>query len=320
MGATADCTRHYAHVEGTELHWIEVGAGRPMVLLHGLADCHRTWRRLIPALADRRRLLMPDLAGHGLSARPDASYSLEWHASLVGAWMDRLGLDEVDLVGHSYGGGVAQWLVLQRASRIRRLGLVAPGGLGRGVGIGVRLATLGIVEKFGQPFMGLGTSIGLRAAGMFERDDIDHVRWMNTAPGTARALRRTAADVVDLKGQRIHMLEHAHEVAEMPPTLLFWGDRDPIIPFEQAERMRASFDGVSLVRFEGVGHFPHLERPDEMANAMRDFVDEAALCRPKLRRPLLVAGGIDKPGKVKRFLRAVGNGIRRIIGMQRLAA
>src|SRR5262249_20864730 len=158
-------------------HYAEAGAGRPTVLLHGLSDSHRTWNRVVPMLAKTRRLLMVDLPGHGLSGRPDASYSLAWHARIVGAFLDALALDEVDIVGHSFGGGVAQWLLLEHRRRIRRLALVAAGGLGREVSWSLRLCSLpGVVEQFGQPFMPVGTRIVLGAAGAaFDRDEVAHL-------------------------------------------------------------------------------------------------------------------------------------------------
>jgi pimeloyl-ACP methyl ester carboxylesterase len=159
-------TSSVARVGEVELHWAEAGTGRPLVLLHGLCDSHRTWFPVAPALARSRRVLMLDLAGHGESSRPNASYSLEWHATLVAAWLEKLGLEEVDLVGHSYGGGVAQWMLLEHRKRIRRLALEASGGLGREVGPSLRWASFPFfVERFGQPFMALGTTRALNAAG-----------------------------------------------------------------------------------------------------------------------------------------------------------
>lgn len=85
-------------------------------------------RRRLPAWSAEGRVLMLDLAGHGESSRPDASYTLDWHANLVGARLEELGLEAVDLVGHSYGGGVAQqWMLLGSRRRIWRLGLEAAG-------------------------------------------------------------------------------------------------------------------------------------------------------------------------------------------------
>jgi pimeloyl-ACP methyl ester carboxylesterase len=63
---------HQTTVMDTMIAWGELGAGEPLVLLHGITDSHRTWRRVAPLLAARYRVPMPDLPGHGYSARPDA--------------------------------------------------------------------------------------------------------------------------------------------------------------------------------------------------------------------------------------------------------
>jgi hypothetical protein len=67
----------FSQVEGVRLHWVELGRANgivPLVLLHGLNDSYLTWKHVAPALAHNRRSLMPDLPGHGMSERPDASY------------------------------------------------------------------------------------------------------------------------------------------------------------------------------------------------------------------------------------------------------
>src|SRR5580704_17151351 len=199
-------------IQGVDLHWAELGSGRPMVLLHGLCDSHRTWSMVAPALARSHRVLMLDLADHGLSTRPDASYTLEWHAGVVGEWLEALGLEGVDLVGHSFGGGVAQRMLLKHRARIRRLALVAAGGLGREVGLALRLASLPhVVEHLGQPFMSRGTHLALNAAGgAFSRDEIAVLSNINARPGTARAFARSVRDVIDWRGQHQHFLDGAH--------------------------------------------------------------------------------------------------------------
>ena len=76
-------------------------------------------------------MLVPDLPGHGLSARPDASYELRWYAHVMARWLDAAGVERADVVGHSFGGGVAQMMLLECPERFRRLVLVSSGGLGR---------------------------------------------------------------------------------------------------------------------------------------------------------------------------------------------
>lgn len=299
-------------VQGVDVHWAERGEGRPLVLLHGLFDSHRTWARVVPALSRSHRVLAPDLPGHGLSARPDASYALEWHARVIGDWLRALDLEDVDVVGHSFGGGVAQHLLLEHRARIRRLALVAPGGLGREAGIGLRLLALSssIVERIGQPFLGPLVRLGLEARrDLFDADEIAWLAWTSARPGTARALARTVRDVLDHRGQTRQFLDRAHEVAELPAMGLFWGTRDPLIPFAHAERAGLSLDGVGLTRFE-CGHFPHRERADAFVHALSGFLDAAWIAPPRLR--LLAAGIPRRPSIWRRAWRAIASGARRL--------
>ena len=280
-----------ARIDGVPLHWVEMGPsmgdGRgatPVVLLHGLYDSHRTWKHVDEALARDRRVLMPDLPGHGLSGRPDASYALAWYARVVARWIAALGLEQADVVGHSFGGGVAQMLLLECPERIRRLVLVASGGLGREIRPVLRLASVPVVvEAFGQPFMGFGTRLALRAGSGFSKEDIQELAVMNAKPGSARAFARTVRDIIDWRGQRRGFFERVHEVTELPPFAVFWGDRDKIIPIGHGRTFVELLDGVEFVTFEGCGHYLHREQPDVFARALRAFLDAARVPPAKLR-------------------------------------
>jgi len=274
----------FARVGEVDLHWAELGSGPPLVLLHGLCDSHRTWFPVAPALARRRRVLMLDLAGHGESSRPDASYSLEWHANLVGAWLTQLGLDEVDLVGHSYGGGVAMWMLLEHRGRLRRLGLESSGGLGREVGPALRWASFPFfVERFGQPFMSFGTTRALNAAGAaFTKEEIAILAAYNARPGTARAFSRSVRDVINGWGQHRHFLDGAGRVPTLPPVAIFWGEDDMLIPIKHGIEAGALM-GATLTRFPGVGHFPHRQAPERYVQALEAFLDPPYVANARLR-------------------------------------
>lgn len=262
-------------VDGVDLHWIEEGSGPPVVLLHGLGDSHQTWSKVVPSLARTRRVLVPDLAGYGLSGRPDADYTLDWHAHLLGAWLGALRLDEVDLVGHSYGGGVAQWMLLQPRHRIRKLGLVAAGGLGREVSRPLRLAALPyVIEYAGQPFMAPGTFFALQTfiRGVYSPRELVRLSIMNGRPGSARALARTVRDVIDLSGQRRGFFGHAHQVHRLPDIGLFWGKDDPVIPITHAYEAARFIRGARVFRFADCGHYPHREHPRAFAAALEEFL------------------------------------------------
>jgi pimeloyl-ACP methyl ester carboxylesterase len=278
----------FTRVEGCELHWVEIGEGSQVVLLHGLCDSHRTWQKVAPLLARGHRVLMLDLAGHGLSERPDASYTLDWHAHVVGAWLDALHLKDVDLVGHSYGGGVALWMMLlEQRARIRRLALVAAGGLGRDVSLALRLASIPfVVEHFGQPFMPGGTRLALTGAGCaYEDAEIVRLSSMNAIAGTARAFARSVRDVIDWRGQHRHVRDGGRRLGALPPVALFWGERDPVIPIAHATDTSSLLGGAPLMRFPGCGHFPHRQDPTRFVRGLEAFLRAPSrpLPEPELR-------------------------------------
>ncbi len=275
-------TKHcYADVGGVNLHWIEIGdsdANPPLILLHGLSDCYSTWKHITADLARDRRLLIPDLPGHGYSARPDASYGIQWHASIIAQWLDLLDFQQVDCAGHSFGGGVAQMLLLECPQRIRKLALLSSGGLGREVAFELRLASIPwIFEKLGQPFMATGMLMALwHIDDSLSKEHITELCKINSQKGSARALARTVGDVINWRGQTRGFSERAHEIADMPPIGLFWGDLDRIIPIAHARKLVEALDDTSLEVFEGCGHFPHHEQPQCVVVAFRDFFNTPA--------------------------------------------
>jgi pimeloyl-ACP methyl ester carboxylesterase len=298
-------------VEGIHIAWSEFGtipeadSRPPVVLIHGLGDSHRTWRRAAPSLARHFRVIMPDLPGHGLSSRPDAPYTLEWYARMMRAFLDALELPRVHLVGHSFGGGIAQWMLLDDVDRIDRLVLVAPGGLGRDVSMGLRLASFPVVAPLVAPhLMGIGTRVMLRGGLVtpVESDEIARSVWLNGAPGSARAFCRTVSGCIDLFGQTVQAWDRLHEVRELPPLKLVWGARDPIVPVRHGLAASLRFEGATFARYEKSGHFPHLDESARFGDEVVRFLDPAS-SRPRARvRPLPVhARRAGRGGTWKRF-------------------
>lgn len=97
----------------------EAGAGTPMVFLHGNPTSSHLWRDVLPAVGDRGRKLAPDLIGMGESGKPDIAYAFADQARYLDAWFDALGLDEVVLVGHDWGGALAFDWAARHPGRVR---------------------------------------------------------------------------------------------------------------------------------------------------------------------------------------------------------
>ena len=97
----------FAEVNGVRLHYRVAGTGSPVVLLHGYAQTGHMWLPLVPSLAQRHTVIVPDLRGAGLSAKPESGYDKKTLAQDIHALTDSLGFERVRIVGHDIGLMVA---------------------------------------------------------------------------------------------------------------------------------------------------------------------------------------------------------------------
>jgi pimeloyl-ACP methyl ester carboxylesterase len=111
----------YAEVNGLHLYYEVYGAGPPLILLHGGFGSGETFGPVLPALAQRHRVIAPDLQGHGRTADIDRPLDPRTMADDIATLIDQLGLDRPDLVGYSLGGGVAFWTAVNHPEKVRRL-------------------------------------------------------------------------------------------------------------------------------------------------------------------------------------------------------
>ena len=119
--ALAGVEHRYVDAGGVRLHVAQAGSGRPVLLLHGAPQHWWCWRRVIPGLAASRLVLAADLRGCGWSEAPGHGYDGETLARDVVALLDALGIEQVDLIGHDWGGHVAWLLAVRFPERLRRV-------------------------------------------------------------------------------------------------------------------------------------------------------------------------------------------------------
>jgi pimeloyl-ACP methyl ester carboxylesterase len=106
------------------LHYLERGAGEPVVLIHGLGSSGADWAFQVPALEAGYRVLLPDLPGCGYSAGLAPGYTIADLAAALWRWVDGLGIENPNLVGFSMGGAVGLEMALQRPAAVPRLALI----------------------------------------------------------------------------------------------------------------------------------------------------------------------------------------------------
>lgn len=281
MGPVTPFAPEQVRIHGHQVSFRRGGSGPVLLLLHGIAGSSRTWREVMPVLAEHYHVIAPDLIGHGDSAKPVGDYSLGAHASGLRDFLALLGVERATIVGQSFGGGVAMQLAYQHPELCERLVLVDSGGLGREVSWILRLLTLPGAEYvmpvlFPQFVRQSGNSVarflfdrGIRSERLAEM-------WRAyaslTEAANRRAFIRTMRSVIDPGGQSVSAMDRLYLASHLP-TLIVWGDRDEIIPVSHAVAAHEAIPGSRLEIMEGVGHFPHVERPHEFVQVLTDFME-----------------------------------------------
>lgn len=257
------------------------GTGPVVVLLHGLGADRSVWADVHERLAAWCTVISLDLPGHGGSDPPPGDYSTGCYACVVRDVLDALGIAEATLVGHSLGGGIAIQFGYQFPERCAGLVLVASGGLGPELSGWLRAATLPGADLVLRAMTSRAVTTARRLARRLARRPAPTVAEVPSASQRAAlaTFLRCLRAVADHRGQRIDATSRLHVLAHVP-TLLVWGERDPIIPVAHALVAHEALPGSTLELFEGAGHCPHLEAPARFTDVVREHVQRIWRAQP----------------------------------------
>jgi pimeloyl-ACP methyl ester carboxylesterase len=271
-------------LHGHRVTYRRAGWGPVVVLIHGITGSSATWEHVIEPLAEKYTVVAPDLLGHGQSAKPRGDYSLGAYASGIRDLIAAIGHDRATIVGHSLGGGVAMQMAYQFPERVERLALVSSGGLGREVHFLLRAAILPgselVLPLLASPSLigrldGVGALLG--RLGLHAGPDLEEM-WSGFSsladPGARSAFIHTLRTILDAGGQRVSATDRLYLAAEMP-SLIMWGERDPIIPYRHGLKASETMPGSHFVTFPHAGHFPHRSDPRRFVRELTDFIESS---------------------------------------------
>lgn len=288
MPFLAGVEHHTIRAGGLDFHVAEAGAGEPLVLLHGWPQHWYMWRRVIPGLAERYRVICPDLRGLGWSDAPRFGYDKETLADDVALVIGALGLERVRLVGHDWGGLAGFLLCLRHpglVSRYMALNIVHPWP-------SVGLATLPALPRLWYQAVIGAPGLGPRLL----RDAPGFVRWMlsvSAERGTwsrgeldtfaerlrepARAEASSAIYRTFLTRELLPFLRGRYRDSRLEtPTLLLFGDGDRVQPVALLDGYEAHAPAMEVEVVPGVGHFIAEEAPELVLDrALRFFAEES---------------------------------------------
>jgi pimeloyl-ACP methyl ester carboxylesterase len=284
-----DGVRHrYVDVPGAKLHVAEAGEGPPVLMLHGWPQHWWSWRKVIPELAKDHRVIAPDLRGFGWSEAPAGSYELQGFADDALALLDALELEQVNLIGHDWGGYAGFLLCLSAPERVRRylaLGVSHPWfeppppspRMAARISYQVILATPGLGTSVlrGLPgFVKLVLRRGAHPDMRWSEEELDCYAESFRSRDHARASSHVYRSFLTRELPRLRRGEHRSRRNSVP-TLLLAGEADPVARGPVVEGFEPYADEMRLETIEGCGHFVAEERPDAVIERARELFDAA---------------------------------------------
>lgn len=254
------------------------------MLLHGWPQHWWVWRKVIPALAEERRVICPDLRGFGWSDAPPGRYEVQGFADDALALLDALELDQVELIGHDWGGYASFLLCLMAPERVRHylgLGIVhpffeppkpSPAALKRAAYQFI-IATPGLgsgVFRFVPGFVRLVLTEGAHPNMEWSREELDCFAESLRAPDRARASSHLYRSFLLRELPRLKK-GHYRSQRLTVPTRVLWGEADPVIRADILAGYEPYADDMSVEMVEGCGHFIAEEKPELVIERAREL-------------------------------------------------
>jgi pimeloyl-ACP methyl ester carboxylesterase len=247
-----------------EIAWFQVGRGDPIVLVHGLGDDHRAWRKTVPALMQHRSVLLYDFRGQGQTSLGDADGTLGQLAADLVVLLDSLGIERATIAGFSLGGTIAMRTAIDAPERVGALALVATSS---------RVNSAAAAWYAERAELVATQDPNLRATLDQDTEDVYRNRPSESADGLL--IRRQAT--ADPRGyanacRAMASLNAAPLDPELGaitvPTVVLAGDADQHCPPRAGEIIAARIAGSRLQVVADSGHPLPVERPDEVAEAI----------------------------------------------------
>ena len=268
---------HWITLDGARMRYLRDGHGPALLLVHGLLGYSFSWRYAIPALAREATVHAVDMLGVGFSDRPSGlDCCLRACAERLLRFMDAAAIDSCDLLGTSHGGAVCMMAAALAPDRVRSLILVA--AVNPWSRIGIRRAAF-LSSRFVKPLFMAVAPLLKPTHNFFLRRLYGDARRVRpgtlqgySAPFSLPGAFRYGMSVLSTWKEDLAELESALPRISHIPGLIIWGSRDQAVDPRSAVPLSRQFNQAQVVVFEGVGHLPYEEVPEEFNRTVADFL------------------------------------------------
>ena len=254
------------NIDGNKIRYFEEGNSKiTLLLLHGLGASAERWEDVIPLFAKKFRVIVPDLIGFGYSDKPTVDYTTNYFAEFLSKFVEKVGIDEMSIIGSSLGGQIAAEFIIEQNANVKKLVLVSPSGIMKhstpALNTYISAALYPNTDSALNAFQVMSGSKKVNekiVSGFIERMQLPNakVAFLSTLLGLSNS------KVITEKLQLITI-----------PTLIVWGENDPVIPIEYAQSFISGINDCRFYKMIGCGHTPYVEEPGKFYQIVSDFLN-----------------------------------------------
>ncbi len=238
-----------------------------------------SWELLIPVLAEKMRVIAPDMPGYGQSDKPDVVYDLDFYGEYFPQFIDALDINQTDLVGISMGGAVSLGYTLQYPEKVSKLVLVDSYGLQRKTPFhklsylfvnipGVRALSYWSIKS--RPMIRYSLKMILKRPGSVTDELVEKVYQQLLIPGVTRAFSDFQNAELTWDGLKTVYMDRLGEIKAK--TLIIHGEKDTLVPLEASREAHELIRDSELKIMSGCGHWPQRDNPEEFNQVVSEFL------------------------------------------------
>ena len=248
-------------INDLKINYKIAGEGEPLLILHGWDGSSNSWREVQKILASQGfKVIVPDLPGFGKSRSPSFPLGVADYSELVLNFINKIGLEKVDLIGHSFGGRIAIKFAVSYPEKLKKLILCASAGIKHPLNlfqlIILKISIFGNFLFSKRPFKRFKD-----IAQNFFYTFLRHKDYAKAKGVMKETLKKVLEE--DLKPELCQIKAN---------TLLIWGEKDKAVPLEDAYLMKENIPQSILEIIPGASHTPNLEFPEKVADIVRNFL------------------------------------------------
>ena len=260
---------NFITIDGNKIRYLEFGKSKhTLTLIHGLGASAERWLGIIPTLAEHYRIIVPDLVGFGYSDKPAVDYTPEFFTDFLAKFFEALDINGVHMIGSSLGGQIAVDFTSAHDDFVKKLILVSPSGMMKhstsALDVYIMAALFPNENNAKRAFTAMEHS-GKKIDNRIIRGFVERMK----LPNAKRAFMSTLlglkeSDIITAKLKNI-----------MTPTLLVWGENDPVIPIKYADMFVSSMHDCKLHVIAKCGHTPYVQYPDKFSSIVLEFLNNS---------------------------------------------